>query len=98
MALFTTFPDHLFSSIPLPLAGHGYCLLYPFLRAGEYFDIGANRSSQVTHELALPISKHPRAPIVNGPGFNTHAPPAVRSGSTPISVFLCLTALNKNNK
>jgi hypothetical protein len=42
--------------------------------ADERFDIGADRSSQVTHESALPISKHPLAPFVNGPVVNTQPP------------------------
>jgi len=70
MAFLATFHYHLFKtslrsrSPPLVL---GHCLLDPFLMAGERFDIGADRSSQVTHESALPISKHPLAPFVNGP-------------------------------
>ena len=61
--------------------GVGYCLQYPFLRAGARFDIGANRSSQVTREVGLADLKASTGAPRQCYWRQHPTPLAVRSGS-----------------
>ena len=61
--------------------GAGSCLQYPFLRAGERFDIGANPSSQVTREVGLADLKASTGAPRQCYWIQHPTPLAVRSGS-----------------
>jgi hypothetical protein len=74
----------------------GCCLQYPFLRAGERFDIGANRSSQVTREVGLADLKAFPGALRQCYWIQHPTPLAVRSHSdtdTPSKAVMTLFSL-----